>query len=138
MIEAMLPVANKLGLEMVTGEDWIILTGARSRLGAFARPWVQPEAVRDLAHAIGMAMPADFPVIEFWKVVTGDEAGRTSPTAITIFDSVGFAIEDFTALRYVRDSVDATDFYTDIDLVANPDDPKDLFGFVGAFAPVGG
>jgi dihydropteroate synthase len=62
MIEAMLPVANKLGLEMVTGEDWIILTGARSRLGAFARPWVQPDAVRDLAHAIGMAMPADLPM----------------------------------------------------------------------------
>ncbi len=61
MIEAMLPVANKLGLEMVTGEDWLILTGARSRLGAFARPWVQPEAVRELAHAIGMAMPADLP-----------------------------------------------------------------------------
>ena len=80
----------------------------------------------------------DFPVTEFWQVLTGEAPGRTSDEQVTLFDSVGFAIEDFTALRYVRDSVDATDFYEDIDLVANPDDPKDLFGFVGAFSPVGG
>lgn len=82
--------------------------------------------------------PEDFPVTEFWHVLTGEADGRISADQITVFDSVGFAIEDFTALRYIRDSVDATDFYEDIDLVANPDDPKDLFGFVGAFAPVGG
>jgi ornithine cyclodeaminase len=81
---------------------------------------------------------ADFPVTEFWQVLTGAAPGRTSADQITIFDSVGFAIEDFSALRYVRDSVDGTDFYEDIDLVANPDNPKDLFGFVGAMAPVGG
>lgn len=82
--------------------------------------------------------PADFPVTEFWQVLTGAAPGRTSADQVTVFDSVGFAIEDFSALRYVRDSVDATDFYEDIDLVANPDDPKNLFGFVGALSPVGG
>jgi ornithine cyclodeaminase len=80
----------------------------------------------------------DFPVTEFWQVLTGEAPGRTSADQVTVFDSVGFAIEDFSALRFVRDSVDATDFYEDIDLVANPDDPKDLFGFVGALSPVGG
>lgn len=82
--------------------------------------------------------PADFAVTEFWKVLTGAAPGRTSDEHITLFDSVGFAIEDFAALRYVRDAVDGTDFYEDIDLVANPEDPKDLFGFVGAMAPVAG
>lgn len=82
--------------------------------------------------------PADFPVTEFWKVLTGAAPGRTSAQEVTVFDSVGFAIEDFSALRYVRDAVDGTDFYEDIDLVANPDDPKDLFGFVGVLSPVGG
>jgi ornithine cyclodeaminase len=82
--------------------------------------------------------PADFAVTEFWQVLTGAAPGRTSRDQVTLFDSVGFAIEDFSALRYVRDSVDATDFYEDIDLVANPDDPKDLFGFIGALSPVGG
>jgi dihydropteroate synthase len=60
-IEAMVPLAARLGLELVTGDDWILLAGPRSRLGAFARPWVQPEPVRALAEAIGMAMPADGP-----------------------------------------------------------------------------
>ena len=58
-IEAMVPIAGKLGLELVTGETWLIVGGARSRLGAFARPWMQPEPVRDLAMALGMAMPAE-------------------------------------------------------------------------------
>lgn len=80
---------------------------------------------------------ADFPVTEFWKVLTGAAPGRTSADQITVFDSVGFAIEDFSALRYARDSVDGTDFYENIDLVAKPDNPKDLFGFVGAMSPVG-
>ena len=57
--EAMLPVAARLGLELITGDDWLILVGARSRIGAFARPWLQPEAVRDLATAVGLALPAD-------------------------------------------------------------------------------
>jgi ornithine cyclodeaminase len=75
-------------------------------------------------------------VTEFWRVLAGSTAGRTSDAQITLFDSVGFAIEDFSALRFVRDSVDATDFVDDIDLVAAPDDPKDLFGYIGAFSPV--
>lgn len=60
-IEAMLPVAGRLGLELVTGDNWVLLAGAQSRLGAFARSWVQPEAVRDLSTAIGMAMPFEMP-----------------------------------------------------------------------------
>jgi dihydropteroate synthase len=58
-IEAMVPLAARLGLELVTGDSWIILMGGRSRLGAFARPWVQPEAVQELATAIGLALPPE-------------------------------------------------------------------------------
>ena len=80
---------------------------------------------------------ADFPVTELWQVMGGQAAGRTSDTQITIFDSVGFAIEDFSVLRYVRDAVGNTEFASDIDLVADPEDPKDLFGlFEGSNAPV--
>ena len=82
-------------------------------------------------------LPSDFPVTEFWEVLAGTKPGRTSPEQITVFDSVGFAIEDFSALRYVRDAVGGTAFFEEIDLVANPEDPKDLFGLVGALAPVG-
>jgi ornithine cyclodeaminase len=83
-------------------------------------------------------LPDDFAVTEFWEVLLGRASGRTSSEQITIFDSVGFAIEDFSALRFVRDSVgDDADFSDEIDLVANPEDPKDLFGMIGVLAPVG-
>ncbi|MBX3098313.1 MAG: ornithine cyclodeaminase [Salinibacterium sp.] len=83
-------------------------------------------------------MPDDFEVTELWRVLTGDAPGRRSPESVTIFDSVGFAIEDFSALRFVRDAVDGTDLFDTIDLVASPDDPKDLFGLVPSYSPVGG
>ncbi|MBF0890752.1 ornithine cyclodeaminase [Gluconobacter sp. LMG 1744] len=75
-------------------------------------------------------MPQDFPVTELWQVMTGDVQGRRSEQDITIFDSVGFATEDFSALRYLRDKILGTDFYTEIDLVAEPEDPRNLFGLL--------
>lgn len=69
----------------------------------------------------------DFEVVELWKVIAGKREGRTSDDEITLFDSVGFAIEDFSALRYLRDSTAGTEFQEFIDLVADPEDPKDLF-----------
>ncbi len=57
---------------------------------------------------------------ELWQVVTGQAAGRRSEKQITLFDSVGFAIEDFSALRYVRDRVAGTAFYQSVDLIADP------------------
>ena len=80
-------------------------------------------------------MPEDFPVTEIWEVITGRTAGRQSPGQITLFDSVGFAIEDFSALRYVRDKVAGTDLYLPLDLLADPDDPRDLFGMLERAAP---
>lgn len=80
---------------------------------------------------------ADFPVTELWEVIAGRRPGRSSTDQITLFDSVGFAIEDFSALRYVRDTVEGSDFFDEIDLVAAPDDPKDLFGLVMSPLPVG-
>jgi ornithine cyclodeaminase len=75
-------------------------------------------------------MPKDFAVTEMWEVITGKAKGRTSESQITLFDGVGFAIEDFSALRYVRDRLKGTGFYQDLDMLADPDDPRDLFGMV--------
>ncbi|MBY0690275.1 ornithine cyclodeaminase [Microbacterium marinilacus] len=83
------------------------------------------------------ARDPEFPVTELWEVLTGRAAGRTSTEQITLFDSVGFAIEDVSALRYVRDAVAGTPFVEDIDLVAEPEDPKDLFGMCDSLVPVG-
>ena len=75
-------------------------------------------------------MPEDFPVTELWEVITGAKPGRRDARQITLFDGVGFAIEDFSALRYVRDAVLKTPYHQDLDLLADPDDPRDLFGML--------
>ncbi|RAZ74984.1 ornithine cyclodeaminase [Mesorhizobium atlanticum] len=75
-------------------------------------------------------LDADHPVTELWQVMTGKAAGRKAPEQITLFDSVGFATEDFSALRYVRDQLQATGLYEELDLLADPDEPRDLFGML--------
>jgi ornithine cyclodeaminase len=75
------------------------------------------------------------PVTELWRVIAGQTKGRTSPTEITLFDSVGFAIEDFSALRYIRAKAQETGLYDDLDMIADPDDPRDLFGMILRAAP---
>ena len=75
-------------------------------------------------------LPADFPVVELWRVLSGELAGREHAAQVTVFDSVGFALEDFSALRYLRDVADARDIGRQIDLIPKPADPKDLFQFV--------
>lgn len=72
----------------------------------------------------------DHPITELWRVIDGQVAGRSSSEQITLFDSVGFATEDFSALRYVRDQLERTGHYSNLDLLADPDDPRDLFGMV--------
>ena len=47
-------------------------------------------------------LPADFAVTELWQVLTGARAGRDTPEQVTVFDSVGFALEDFSAMRFLR------------------------------------
>ena len=58
-LEALVHFGGGLGLEVVTGEDWAILAGSRSRLSAFARPWTAPEPLADVAVRVGLAMPAE-------------------------------------------------------------------------------
>jgi ornithine cyclodeaminase len=72
-------------------------------------------------------MPADFPVTEFWRIVNGSVAARQSAAQVTVFDSVGFALEDFSAMRYLEKFVLHRDTPM-LDLIPEMMDPKDLFG----------
>ncbi|MEM9970959.1 MAG: ornithine cyclodeaminase [Pseudomonadota bacterium] len=72
----------------------------------------------------------DHAVTELWQVIAGRKEGRTSAQAITLFDSVGFAIEDFSALKYVAKAIEGTSFFKNLDMIADPDDPRDLFGML--------
>jgi ornithine cyclodeaminase len=72
----------------------------------------------------------DHPVTELWRVMAGTAPGRTQANQVTLFDSVGFAIEDFSALRYIRAKLVETGLCDQLDMIADPDDPRDLFGMI--------
>jgi ornithine cyclodeaminase len=72
-------------------------------------------------------MEPDFPVTELWELLTGVAPGRQNASQVTIFDSVGFAIEDFAALRYLRDKSEALGLGHPAGLLTDTGDPRDLF-----------
>ena len=81
-------------------------------------------------------LPADFPVTELTQVITGESPGRRTPRDVTIFDSVGFALEDFSSLRYLlRLHQQERRGQQQIDLLPDLADPKDLFGVLSERAP---
>lgn len=75
-------------------------------------------------------MPADFPVTELWRVIAAEAEGRPTPNEITLFGSVDFAIEDFSALSYLYDATAELGLHREIDLLARPTDPRDLYGMI--------
>lgn len=81
-------------------------------------------------------MPHDFAVTELWRVLSGQVPGRQHDDEITVFDSVGFALEDFSALRFMRDAAERMGLLHTLSLVPAPADPKNLFSILqpAAFA----
>lgn len=69
----------------------------------------------------------DHPVTELWQVLKDPRLGREHDAQITIFDSVGFALEDFSALRYLHRLCIELEEGDEIHLVPHLEDPKDLF-----------
>jgi ornithine cyclodeaminase len=87
-------------------------------------------------------MPADFAVIELWRVLQGQAAGRRNAAEVTVFDSVGFALEDFSTLNWLLDTAAELGLGAPVALIPELDDPKNLFGALavstGAATPAGG
>ena len=75
-------------------------------------------------------MPPDFPVTEFWRVLAGLDAGRRSAEEVTVFDSVGFALEDYSALAFLHDTALALGIGQPVELVACAPDPKNLYNLL--------
>lgn len=94
---------------------------------ARARTFVEFEPQTRIEGEI-QQMPADHPVTELWQVLSGAAPGRQSSRDVTLFDGVGFAIEDFSALCWLADQLgpDAPR----LDMIADPDDPRDLYGML--------
>jgi ornithine cyclodeaminase len=98
-----------------------------------ARIVVEYEPQTRLEGEIQQLAP-DAPVTELWQVLSGRAPGRAvGPDAadeVTIFDSVGFALEDYSALRWLYATARARHAGRHIELVAMPQDPRNLFGWM--------
>lgn len=81
-------------------------------------------------------LPADFAVTELWEVLAGQRPGRASDATVTVFDSVGFALEDFSALRFLRDAATELGMGQPIELIPELSDPKNLFGVLRTRNPL--
>jgi ornithine cyclodeaminase len=78
-------------------------------------------------------MESDFAVAELTDVLAGRRPGRVSEREVTIFDSVGFALEDFSSLRYLRRiHQESRGLQQQVDLVPDLENPKDLFGLLAS------
>jgi len=80
-------------------------------------------------------LDAAFPVTELAEVLAGRASARAGEREVTIFDSVGFALEDFSSLRYLlRIHHEERGKQAQIDLLPDLEDPKDLFALLAPSA----
>ncbi len=73
----------------------------------------------------------DYVYAELWEIVSGQKPGRTNEQEISVFDSVGFALEDFSILRLCHQLAQEYHLGKTINLI--PDqilDCKNLFGLL--------
>jgi len=69
---------------------------------------------------------------ELWELVSGNKPGREDPAEITLFDAVGFALEDFSILRLVQRLAQEMGLGRALQLIPELNDPKDLFGLIAS------
>ena len=59
----------KAGLDLLSGDDWVLLAGSASRISALARPWTVPPELSEVATIVGLALPAGPPA--HWPTARG-------------------------------------------------------------------
>ena len=62
-----------------------------------------------------------------WELASGAKKGRTADDEITLFDSVGFALEDYSVLKLVHRLAEEYNIGHQLEMVPNIPNPKDLF-----------
>jgi ornithine cyclodeaminase len=80
-------------------------------------------------------MPEDFQAHAVWKVLARQQPGRDTARQVTLFDSVGFALEDVSALRYIHTLSQKMGIGSTAYLVPALLDAKNLFAFATAARP---
>jgi len=79
----------------------------------------------EIQHLAGEAVHA-----ELWQLVSGELKGRTNDEEITLFDSVGFAVEDFSILKLVYKLSEQLNIGQEVNMIPSPENPKDLYGML--------
>lgn len=72
---------------------------------------------------------------ELWEIIAGAKIGRESDQQITLFDSVGFALEDFSILQLIHKLTDEHGIGSVVDLIPDLKDPKNLYGLLTNHKP---
>ena len=72
----------------------------------------------------------DIVYAELWQLICKHKPGRQNDQEITLFDSVGFALEDYSILRVVYDLAEKHQLGVKSDLIPELNDPKNLFGLL--------
>ena len=70
---------------------------------------------------------ADLIHAELWELVCKKKPGRQNNHEITLFDSVGFALEDYSILRVIHELAKEYQLGTELPLIPELNDPKNLF-----------
>jgi ornithine cyclodeaminase len=105
-----------------------ILRAKEVRIVVEFEPQARIEGEIQQLGALGEAADASRKVTELADVLRSRAPGRANDREITLFDSVGFALNDFSSLRYLqRLNAEQPDGGQSIDLIPELEDPKDLF-----------
>lgn len=64
---------------------------------------------------------------ELHELVQNLKSGRENENEITVFDSVGFALEDYSVLKVIYELANEYNIGHEIELIPNLNDPKNLF-----------
>jgi len=67
---------------------------------------------------------------ELWQIICGEKEARVNDTEITLFDSVGFAIEDYSILNLVYEIAMERNMGEDIKIIPEISNPKNLYSLI--------
>jgi ornithine cyclodeaminase len=89
------------------------------------------ELLEQTKHEGEMQQLKDFtPFAELWQIIQKQKIARETAEDITLFDSVGFALEDFSILTLILELAGSYDIGSKLPMTPYVQDTKNLFGFL--------
>lgn len=67
---------------------------------------------------------------ELWELICNKKKGRVNAREITLFDSVGFALEDFSMMRTIYTLAQSYRLGTEMNLIPELQNPKNLYSLI--------